>query len=404
VEAGECGNFWAEVYVSCDAVLGQTHCTEAHIFPDSTCIPNNADWSGASLVVTSECADSVYFTITNIGDAAMTQPLEYVVIEDAVMYMQASGGPILGAGESITLAFPANGATWQLNVEQVPFHPAALLPLLAIEGCGTNQSGAFSIGMVSQFPFGDEAEFLDIDCTANVGSYDPNDKQAMPVGYGSEHFIEPGTEIEYMIRFQNTGTDTAFNVAIRDTLSEYLDLTSLRPGASSHSYEYEIVGKGILKILFPNIMLPDSAANQHESNGFIQFKVKPRASVPLGTVLRNRAAIYFDFNPPIITNSVFHTIDEDFIILNSVEVFRDGVSLKVSPNPFGTSATVALEGIGSGKRLMFKLFDYSGKAVYQQPFESPGFELSKGELPPGLYFFKIEENGQAVASGKLAKQ
>ncbi len=406
IEPGECGNFWAAVYISCDAVLGQTHCTEALIFPDTTCVPNNVDWSGASLLVTSECnADSIYFTITNVGNAATTQPLEYVVIEDAVMYMQADNGPILGIGESFTVAFPANGSTWLLNVEQVPFHPEAVLPVLSIEGCGTNQSGTFSLGMVSQFAFGDEAEFVDIDCTENVGSYDPNDKQAMPVGYGNEHFIEPETEIEYMIRFQNTGTDTAFNVAIRDTLSEYLDLTSLRPGASSHSYEYEIYGKGVLKILFPNIMLPDSAANQHESNGFIQFKVKPRANVPLGTIIKNKAAIYFDFNPPIITNSVFHTIEKDFIMVNSVEVFRPGVAMHVFPNPFAASATIKMEGIDPGKSLIFKLFDYSGKAVYQKQFESPSFELRKNELPAGLYFFKIEEeNGQALASGKLVKQ
>lgn len=45
-------------------------------------------------------------------------------------------------------------------------------------------TGSFSTGYVQQFPNPDQGQAVDIDCTANIGSYDPNDKQGMPIGYG----------------------------------------------------------------------------------------------------------------------------------------------------------------------------------------------------------------------------
>ena len=132
-----------------------------------------------------------------------------------------------------------------------------------MEGCnGVNP------GFVTIFPEDDGAPFISIDCRENISSFDPNDKQAFPRGYGSEHFIEKNTALEYLIRFQNTGTDTAFTVILKDTLSPWLDLYSVRPGAASHDYEYEILGQNIIKITFNNILLPDSNINELASHGF----------------------------------------------------------------------------------------------------------------------------------------
>ncbi|MBP6811684.1 MAG: hypothetical protein KA138_09190, partial [Saprospiraceae bacterium] len=217
---GECGSFYFYTLLSCDAALGQTHCTEVHIYPDTICIPTNAQWSGASLKITSECdPDSVRFRIENVGGGNMTNAQEYIIIEDQVMIMTA---PIqLDAGEFVTVGVPANGSTWRLEVEQEPFHPGLSAPALSVEACTTGPT--FSMGFVTQFPPDDADEFVDIQCLENTGSYDPNDKQGFPKGYGSAHYIRPGTPLEYLIRFQNTGNDTAFTVRIVDTLSAWLD-------------------------------------------------------------------------------------------------------------------------------------------------------------------------------------
>ncbi|GAB4487286.1 MAG: hypothetical protein OHK0019_02130 [Saprospiraceae bacterium] len=398
VAVNECGTFSLQVLVSCNAVLGQTHCTEAHIYPDSTCLPNHPLWSGASLQVSSLCNnDSVRFTVKNIGQGDMTSSVDYVIIEDAVLMMSAPLPP-LQVNESVTLAFPANGSTWRLEVDQVPFHPGNSQPSLSIEGCSANT--AFSTGFVTQFPNNDADAWIDIDCTPNIGSYDPNDKQGFPVGYGASHYIRPGTELEYLIRFQNTGTDTAFTVRIVDTLSAWLDPATIRPSVSSHTYQFNLKGPGIVEFLYENILLPDSNVNEPASNGFVKFSILPRADAPLETVIENDAAIYFDFNEPVITNTTFHRLGENFVV-SGWQPFMPGAEVKVSPNPFSEQAIVEVKGLRSTAPLRLRMFDLQGKIAREMETSSTIFTLQKNNWPAGVYLFSVFQEGKIVGSGKL---
>ncbi len=396
VAVGECDYFNLQVQVSCDAVIGQTHCTEAHIYPDSSCLPNSPLWSGASLQISSECnIDSLKFTITNVG-ANMTEAVEYIVVEDMVMLMQSSIQ--LGAGESVTLALPANGSTWHLDVEQVAFHPGMSQPALSVEGCSATAS--FSTGMVSQFSLNDADPWIDIDCTQNVGSWDPNDKQGFPVGYGAAHYIRPGAELEYLIRFQNTGTDTAFTVRVVDTLSTWLDPTTIRPGASSHAYQFDLAGAGVVEFLFENIMLPDSNVNEPASNGFVKFSISPKESAPLETLIENEAAIYFDFNEPVITNTTSHRLGENFIV-GVWQPRVPGAAVAVSPNPFDNAARLEVTGLRSTAPIRLRVIDLQGIVLHDMETSGTVFNLRKGDWPAGIYLFHIEQEGKLVGSGKL---
>jgi hypothetical protein len=136
------------------------------------------------------------------------------------------------------------------------------------------------------------------------GSFDPNDKEVSPQGLGSAGDIFPGTELTYGIRFQNTGTATAFTVIIRDTLDPALDIGTVQPGASSHSNMFEILGQRELRWTFVDINLPDSNVNEPASHGFVSFKAHILPEVPFGTVLNNTAGICFDYNLPVLTNTV----------------------------------------------------------------------------------------------------
>lgn len=315
IAIGECGSFTVDFTLNCDAVLGQSHCVSAQIFPNDPCIAPSPSWDGSSLEVNAECnGDSLLFHIKNQG-ADMGSPLEFIVIEDVMINMTSQdAAPILLASQQThTLSFEANGSTFRMEVEQVPNHPGNSHPAATVEGCGVNGGGTFSLGFVPQFAQDDADYFLDRDCQENVGSYDPNDKRGFPKGFCDNHIIHPNTDLEYQIRFQNTGTDTAFNVIIKDTLSQHLDLTTLRPGASSHSYDFELLGQGVVQFTFQDILLPDSNVNEAASHGFVKFKIAQRADLPFGTILENEAAIYFDFNEPIITNQVFHTIGEGYV-------------------------------------------------------------------------------------------
>jgi uncharacterized repeat protein (TIGR01451 family) len=401
VGVGDCSSFFIQANVSCDAVLGQTLCAEAHIFPDSLCIPTNPNWSGAGIQITSECtADSVIFTITNVGTGDMTEPSQFIVIEDGVMLM-APEEFTLEAGGAITISFPANGSTYVLQANQVNDFPGLSNPLLAVEGCGTNGAGAFSTGFFTQFPENDGDPFISIDCHEVIGSYDPNDKYGFPKGYGDEYYIEPGQVLDYHVRFQNTGTDTAFNVTVEDVLSPFLDITTLRPGASSHPYKLEIHGSDTLVFIFENILLPDSNVNEAASHGFVKFRIGQKAGNPLGTVIENNAAIFFDFNEPVVTNTTLHKLGEHFILTTGREPQLPVVSWAVFPNPFSEMATVAVQGAANNEAAI-RLYDLTGRMVRHQSFTGGVIRIQKESLPPGLYFYEILLNGMPVGNGKLA--
>lgn len=140
-------------------------------------------------------------------------------------------------------------------------------------------------------------------------AYDPNDKQATPEGYAEPHFILTDTEIEYKIRFQNTGNAPAFDVVIEDQLDiERLDLSSFTPVTASHSYSTIVQPDGLIRFVFNNIMLPDSTLNEPESHGYVIYRIRTMPGIEAGEEIHNSAAIFFDDNPPIITNTTLHTI------------------------------------------------------------------------------------------------
>jgi len=142
-----------------------------------------------------------------------------------------------------------------------------------------------------------------------VCAYDPNDKIASPTGIGYPGFVDPTLEtIEYTVRFQNTGTNVATEVVIKDQLDSSLDWSSFTPICGSHNYTSSIDPNGLVTFTFPNINLPDSSVSMLESQGFIRYSINTNMGLPIGTVIENKADIYFDLNPPVLTNWKLHTL------------------------------------------------------------------------------------------------
>jgi uncharacterized repeat protein (TIGR01451 family) len=124
----------------------------------------------------------------------------------------------------------------------------------------------------------------------------PSRKEAQPKGYQAEHFIANDEEIEYTLHFQNEGTDTAFNVVLRDTLDKSLNVNTIRTGTSSHQYDWAVSGSGILTFTFKNIHLTAKKQNEALSQGFVKFRIAQRQGLACGVMIKNRAGIYFDSN------------------------------------------------------------------------------------------------------------
>lgn len=390
------GVIYLNLTVSCDAVVGQTLCSQAHIFPDSLC--GQTAWNGGFLNVQGLCEpDSVAFIIENAG-GNMTAPAHYIVLEDGTQI--SSGDVMLDAAETTARRFPANGSTYVLKFDAIPGEPTANAPTVFVEGCGTNGQGGSSTGFALQFPANDAAAFIDFQCTQVTSSYDPNDKTGYPLGYGEDHFIERGTDIEYVIRFQNTGNDTAFTVVVRDVISPDLDLGSIRELISNHDYVWDIHYDTLI-FTFKNILLPDSTTNEPESHGVIKFRISQQDGLANGTVIENSAAIYFDYNDPVLTNTTFHTIGEQFITVKTEEI--PGIQTRVYPNPADETVTFEING-NYGNNYLLQIYDLQGNVRLEKHVSGKSCLVSCGTLPAGMYAYKVTaQKGEVVAQGKLVK-
>lgn len=317
---GEAASFWMSTQVSCAAVLGQTLCMDAYLFPADSCsfdsIPSTdpADfspcalpWDQSSLHVNGWCdGQDIYYEILNTGGNMACYAPVRLFIDGTYIWLDSI---MLNGGDRDTLTFSGDGRTWRLEVDQHPLHPGDSHPNATIERCGDTDN--WTANLVNVLPPDDADPVIDIYCGLVTGSYDPNDKTGYPLGLGSSHHISPDGELEYLIRFQNTGTDTAFTVVIQDTLDTDLNIFTLVPGASSHNYTFSMHGPRVLEWTFENILLPDSTADEAGSHGFLTFTVEQNANLAAGTEINNTAYIYFDFNAPVITNTTSHIIEDD---------------------------------------------------------------------------------------------
>lgn len=397
---GQHGYFHITALVSCEAALGQTHCIEAHVYPDTICLPSDELWDGSNLVLTSLCdMDTLRFFIENQGSDMQQSSPYYVVVDDLIMM---SGEVELPAGGIEKIAREADGTTLRLLVNQTPGHPGQSTPTLAVEGCGVNESGTFSTGYFTQFPEDEGDPAISIYCTENIGSFDPNDKQAFPKGVGEAHYVEPGQELEYLIRFQNTGTDTAFTVVIVDTLSASLDPVTLQTGASSHPCIWQLRNDGVLSISFNHIALPDSTTNEPASHGFVSFRIRQREGLELPTVITNKAAIYFDLNEPVITNEVWHTIDTNFleVVTKDWEVFKPTPQVQLSPNPLRAGSPFQIGGALPENCLLI-LYNNTGRQMAALRVQAGGVATMPTSIPSGWYLLELRSENKIVGRGKV---
>lgn len=168
---------------------------------------------------------------------------------------------------------------------------------------------------------------LDQRAVPAVTSLDPNDK-AVDLATLTPAEVSAGKALEYTVRFQNTGTAPAVNIVIRDTMDADLDLGTFEMIGASHPYTLSIVD-GTAIWSFQGIMLPDSTSDEPGSHGAIHYRVSPKTNLMLGDEITNRADIYFDYNAPVLTNTVVTTVSD----AQALEEAATSTTLQVFPSP-----------------------------------------------------------------------
>ncbi|WP_018341954.1 DUF7619 domain-containing protein [Cytophaga aurantiaca] len=394
-----------------ESVIGLTQCVKAEISPVRNCVVPPI-WDRSEIKISQICrSDSSVFFIQNIGTGDMNAPRNFnVFVNDTIIY---SSTFLLESNAALSVSYPANGKSIRVDAEQHPDFPFPSNPSLTTQSCNATTIANPVRTPLTNLPLDDRSFYTAYSCLPIIGSFDPNHKSVTPSGYGTEHYINKKDKLTYMIQFQNVGTDTAFKVVVIDTLDNDLNIETLLVESSSHAYTYTLSGRGtpVLKFSFDPIVLTDSTSNLIKSQGFISYSIYPKEDVSEGTILSNKAYIFFDYNNPILTNETILTIKNDYLqdlSKGSAVAVRTGLvtanknpvakNILVYPNPAKDQLHIKSTSLNL-KSIQF--ISITGSIVLTEKLSGNDFSIKINTLTPGIYFYTILDESENSLQGKI---
>jgi hypothetical protein len=336
------------------------------------------------------------FTVRNVGFVATQGAILHINYPDNILgYVGSDAVPSSNSAGELEFEVPVLGP-----LSEITFKVTFLVP-----------PNVNLIGSIVHVEASLIAPYSDANNTNNTaqttvivtGSFDPNDKTAITAAAPYDLLPLADKSLLYRIRFQNTGTDTAFTVVVLDTLSDRLDWSSFKMIGASHPYKLSVYDPGVLSWKFDPILLPDSNTNEAASHGYILFIIKAKPNVQVGEYLKNQAAIYFDYNEPVYTNRtqtkvvrrVLYREDELLTKTNSASGFA------LSPNPATDHVQLRFDhAVGNAGTVW--LSDGLGRVVrsVQIPEKSETFDWPLEGLASGVYWLHWRD-GEQFASQRL---
>lgn len=404
VPAGASGWIAITVTVDCDPdLIGYSVCSGG-IHNASQCCNAYQLYSGAQIELEAQCVnnDSIEFRIINTGAGNMLSDLDYFILQDDIVY--AIDQFNLGSSQTEVIRLNADGRTYRLEAEQEPTHPYLAAPAIVVEGCGAAGPNMVSLGYSDILENGDQVPSIDFDGTEITEDCRCNRMYGSPLGVDVQHYITANEQLEYTIRFQNQGSDTAFNFMIIDTLPEELDPMSIIKGEASHNFRFVVEDKGIVKWELDGINLAPGTIGTMDNSGFVKFTVNLKPNLTVGTIITNTTYIYFE-GQEVSTNEVFHTIGErfvDFLLPLTVGDIKDKEHvLNIFPNPFNESTTLELQGI-EAKQVYIEIHDMEGRLIQRVAATSRNIiQIPRNGMPNGMYTYQVIADGEFIGTGKL---
>jgi hypothetical protein len=217
-----------------------------------------------------------------------------------------------------------------------------------------------------------------------IGSFDPNDILVSNDTLTTSQ-LNSSPWLDYIVRFQNTGNDTAFTVKILNPIdTNKLNISTIEFVNSSHPVNLNWINyQRNMEFKFDNILLPDSNVNEPLSHGFVHYRIKPKPNLVVGDTIKNFAAIYFDFNEPVITNTA-QTVIVSPTGLSSLSSLE---KLAVYPNPAQSKININGIKLDNGKAQL-RLFDLYGKLIFEKNITTSTPEVDVKYLPAGMYLLQ----------------
>lgn len=242
------------------------------------------------------------------------------------------------------------------------------------------------------FPMNNMQQF----CFPVRTSYDPNIKQVQPIGVGNLGKVEPNTELTYTIHFQNTGTFQAYNIYILDTLDDsVLDPSTIQVLGASHPMVVDLISanQNVIKFRFDNINLADSTSNEPASHGWVSYRIQQQPNLANGNTIENSAAIYFDYNPAVITASTLNTIDDFAVSIEEINNSSSNNFAKIYPNP--ANGILNIEFQLNASSIQVNLYDITGKLIREINSQNDMEQINVSDFHSGIYILELNHpNGQ----------
>lgn len=329
----------------------------------------------------------------NAGTDPMTGTVN-LIHDNLISYVSGSPPPIAINGDTVTWGFNNLIPLTSVSINAT-FHLQAGTPI------GTPLISFAEILPVinDSIPINNYDTLLQ----AAVVACDPNFKVVEPSTPITTAQITNGQLLEYTIHFQNTGTATAINVTITDTLDLNFNIPTFEVLGASHTYTWNITGQGIIEFSFLNIMLPDSGTNEPASHGFIKYRIKPKNNLVPGDKMLNTAYIFFDSNPAVVTNTTSTTV----INPTSINELPQNISdIIIYPNPAKDILNIEMN-LKKSSTVRFEIFNTLGLLIdnSENAFHA-GLnkkQINMNTFSPGVYFIHITEE-KASGFYKVIKQ
>ena len=241
-----------------------------------------------------------------------------------------------------------------------------------------------------------------------VGSFDPNDKQVFPSKINFDDYVNNKKKLEYLIRFQNTGNSEANFIRVIDTLPSGLDLNSIQDIKISHPYSMKLIKTNhtIIEWFFENINLPAQSQSEELSQGYISFSIDLKDGLEDQTTISNGAAIYFDYNEPVITNRATTLISSE----EETETYKESIptgtqkassnhSIILFPNPITESSVIRIA--PALNTFKTAVYDSKGTKLLEKDVSGDEVSINRNELKAGIYFYHIYTENQEIGKGSF---
>jgi hypothetical protein len=142
-----------------------------------------------------------------------------------------------------------------------------------------------------------------------------------------------------------------------------------------------------MEFKFENILLVDSNTNEPLSHGFVRYRIQPKTNLKsAGDSITNFAAIYFDFNEPVITNTAKTIIILPTGIASAIPYAGNYMSSQIPQKTINISG-IQLE---NGKAQL-RLTDIYGKLILEKTVTSITTTLETNDLSSGIYLIQSGE-------------